>query len=166
MGAVIGALAGFVGSVFLNWRIARQTRRAAARAVLAEMFTNAERALGAESTLVIHEFFDTAWRTQLPLVAALLRWSDLKTLVRAYDGAARAYTNSDPITTMTQPAAVGRWFLTVAEEWTRAVQVLLPKAIRWRERARFNRDLQDIQQRLKSATEIKRVVRPPTSPFR
>jgi hypothetical protein len=55
-GAIIGAFAGFVGSVLQNWRTTRRTQRAAARAVLAEMFTNAERALIAESTFVLHEF--------------------------------------------------------------------------------------------------------------
>jgi hypothetical protein len=46
------------------------------------MFTNAERALIAESTFVLHEFLGGAWRTQLPPVTELLRWPDLKILVK------------------------------------------------------------------------------------
>lgn len=90
---LLGALIGFAGSVLLHWRSNRSNRRAAARAVLAEIFTNAALALSAESTRVYHEFLDAAWRTQLPLVAQLLKWPELKGLVGAYDSGARAYEN-------------------------------------------------------------------------
>src|SRR5215469_12666270 len=79
--SLVGALCGFFGSVFAQKREHNDARRAAGRAVLAEMFTNADRALSAESTLVLQEFTDFAWRQQLPLVAHLLNWEDLKTLV-------------------------------------------------------------------------------------
>jgi len=169
VGAVIGAIAGFVGSVLLNWRTTRQTQRAAARAVLAEMFTNADRALSAESTLVFHEFLDGAWRTQLPLVAELLRWPDLKILVNAYDSAARAYENArgelpmieretqivgSAFSVQRRREKVCSWFLAVADEWVKAMRLLRPSAIRRRERGGFDGDIQKIEQRLNSAKAL------------
>jgi hypothetical protein len=170
VGAVIGAIAGFLGSVLLNWLGARLNRRAAARAVLAEMWANADRALSAESTsaIALHEFWSGAWRTQLPWVAAFLRWPDLKILVSAYDSAERAYENArDVLAKLELESQIAEerleqrrkkvcfWFLAVADEWLKAMRVLRRAAIcRWRERREFDGDIQKIEQRLNSAKAL------------
>jgi hypothetical protein len=94
IGGLIGAIVGFLGSRRLQRDTEESQRKAAGRAVLAEMFTNADRALSAESTRVLHEFLDAAWRAQLPLVARSLTWPNLKKVVSAYDSAARAFENT------------------------------------------------------------------------
>lgn len=161
---MIGSALGFIGSAFLHWRNGQRNRRAAARAVLAEMFANADRALSAESTFVFHEFLDGAWRTQLPLVAEFLSWPNLKTLVNAYDAAARAYENArdelpkiereNQLTAQRSEQSRKRicgWFLTVAGEWVKAMRALRSDAIRCRDRQGFDDDLRKIEDRLASA---------------
>jgi hypothetical protein len=131
------------------------------------MFTNAERALSAESILVFHEFMDGAWRTQLPLVAEFLRWPDLKILVNAYDSAARAYENAKgelPILERDSQITGERleqrrreicsWFLAVATEWVKAMYSLRRTAIGRRERGEFDGDIQSIERRLNSAKAL------------
>ena len=170
MGAVIGAIAGFLGSMLLNWRGTQLNRRAAARAVLAEMWANADRALSAESTsaAALHEFWSGAWRTQLPWVAAFLRWPDLKILVSAYESAERAYENARDMLAKPERESqiaeerleqrrkkVSFWFLAVADEWLKAMRVLRRAAIcRRRERREFDDDIQQIEQRLNSAKTL------------
>jgi hypothetical protein len=162
-GAVIGAILGFLGSVFLNCRTIRRNRREAARAVLAEMFTNADRALSADaaSTFHFHEFLDRAWQTQLPLVAASLRWPNLKTLVIAYDSAARAYENAQEVPKLAEESKneerkeqirknVDSWFLDVGDAWVKAMYTLKRAATGWRERRQIEADIQKIERRLKA----------------
>ena len=90
----VGAIVGVVGLLYVQRDAQAKARRAAGRAVLAEMFTNADRALSASSSLVLHEFTDFAWQQQMPLVAHLLSWQELKILVNTYDSAARAFENA------------------------------------------------------------------------
>lgn len=183
LGAAIGAVLGFLDSVFLNWWNDRQGRKAAGRAVLAEMFANLDRALSAESTRVLHEFLDSAWHTQLPLAAQLLKWPDLKKLVSAYDSASRGYENAkDEIRKLddrqrnlrVQPRVMGEelkrdrqlaaienerqkidgWFRVVAGEWITAMRVVRDSAVECDERKVFDEDLRKLEERLKSANAL------------
>lgn len=183
LGAAIGSVLGFLGSVYLNWRSDRQGRKAASRAVLAEMFTNLDRAMSAESTRVLHEFLDSAWRTQLPLVAQLLKWPDLKKIVTGYDGASRGYENAqDEIRKLddkqrnlrAQPPVMGEeiererqfagienernkidgWFRALADEWITAIHIVRDLAVERDERKVFDEDLHKLEERLKAAKAL------------
>ena len=154
-----GAICGFFGAVYAQRRERNDAKRAAGRAVLAEMFTNADRALSARSTLVLHEFTDFAWRQQLPLVADLVSWEDLKTLVNTYDSAMRAFENakevirrrSDSATSETYEPNLGRmasWFHDVAEEWVAAMRVLQKAVLDRQERQRLEGDIERLEKRL------------------
>lgn len=180
IGGAIGAALGFLGAFYIYRLTAKDAQRAAGRAVLAEMSTNAERALSAESTRVLHEFWDAAWRSQLPLVSQLLDWPDLKKLVSAYDSGARGYENARDA--LGQLAAedrkldesspemgkelewdrkrnrieekrrrIDQWFREVAGEWMEAMRVLRGVAIDCDERRIFDKDLSELEERLKTA---------------
>jgi hypothetical protein len=180
IGGIIGALVGFFGAFYIYRRTAKDAERAAGRAVLAEMSTNAERALSAESTRELHKFWDTAWRSQLPLVSQLLQWPDLKKLVSAYDSGARGYENArDALSQLaseerkldeTSPAMgeelewdrrrkrieekrrrIDQWFREVAWEWMEAMRVLRGATIDCDERRIFDSDLRKLEERLKTA---------------
>jgi len=183
IGGLIGAIVGFLGSRRLQRDTEETQRKAAGRAVLAEMFTNADRALSAESTRVLHEFLDAAWRAQLPLVAQSLTWPNLKKVVSAYDAAARAFENAKDETRKLddrqraireQPSVMGEelardrqlaqiekerqkvdaWFRRVASDWAEAMGVLRTATIDCSERATFDEDLRKIEERLKAADAI------------
>lgn len=152
-----GAVFGFSGSVYAQRRERADARRAAGRAVLAEMFTNADRALSARSTMVLHEFTDFAWRQQLPLVADLVSWEELKTLVNTYDSAMRAFENAKEIVSRrSDPGAaensnLGRmssWFHDVAAEWVAAMRILQKTVLDRAESERLEEDIGKIEQRL------------------
>jgi hypothetical protein len=158
LGGLGGAAIGVFGSLHIQRRSELQARRAAGRAVLAEMFTNADRALSAETTLVLHDFSDLAWQQQLPLLAHLLNWGDLKTLVNTYDSAARAFENakdamrieeksssqaSDP-----EIARVISWFREVAKEWIAAMRILQSVVLNAEEKRQLDEDIQRLEARL------------------
>jgi hypothetical protein len=180
IGGVIGAALGFLGALCIYRRTAKDVQRAAGRALLAEMSTNAERALSAESTRVLHEFWDVAWRSQLPLVSQLLHWPDLKKLVSAYDSGARGYENArDALALLAAEERrldesspeigkelerdrkrnrieenrrrIDQWFREVAGEWIEAMRVLRGAAIDCGERKIFDQDLTKLEERLKTA---------------
>ena len=159
VGTVCGAIFGFLGSVYAQRSERNDLKRAAGRAVLAEMFTNADRALSAKSTLVLHEFTDFAWRQQLPLVADLVSWDDLKTLVNTYDSAMRAFENAKEVVRRrseldapeTYEPNLGRmvsWFHDVAAEWVAAMRVLQKNVLDKQERKRLEADIKKIEERL------------------
>jgi hypothetical protein len=93
-GGIVGAYVGYRGALRAQAVEDKMRNRMAGRAVLAEMLVNVERARSAESTRVLHQFLDSTWRGQLPLVAQLLRWPDLKKLIDVYDAADRAFDNA------------------------------------------------------------------------
>jgi hypothetical protein len=187
LGAVIGGLIGAVGGFFGSRRLQRDIedgqRKAAGRAILAEMFTNVDRALSAESTRVLHQFLDGTWRSQLPPVAQLLNWANLKNLVDAYDAADRAFENAKDQTRALddkeralrdRPSAMGEelqrdrqfaqiekerrkidaWFRTVAQNWVGAMRILMTTAINPDERPTFENDLRRIEEQLRSANAL------------
>lgn len=83
IGAAIGAMIGFLGSVLLSWLAERSKQRAAGRALLAEIVSNLE-ALKYPSEHRPAGYSQTVWETQLPLVAALLHWNELQTVAEPY----------------------------------------------------------------------------------
>jgi hypothetical protein len=137
-----------------------EERKAAGRAVLAEMFTNADRALSAKSTFVLHEFTDFAWQQQLPLVAQLLSWKDLKTLVNTYDSAARAFENARDVMQKREQESEGRpredrefdrvssWFRDVAKEWIVAMRILQTTVLSGKERKQLDEDISKLEIRV------------------
>lgn len=89
LGAVIGSIVGFLGSVFLNWKAERSMRKGAGRAVLMEMLTGADLAVSLLRTAQPHRFPDALWLSQAAHVALALKWQDLDKLVQAYDASSR-----------------------------------------------------------------------------
>jgi hypothetical protein len=183
IGGLIGAIVGFFGSRRLQRDADKTQQQAAARAVLAEMSTNLERALDAESTRQIHEFFDAAWRSQLPMVAQLLKWPDLKKLISVYDYAARAYENSLDVLRHLEDQKrelgskspvmgeelqsdrklasiegrrrrIDQWFRQIANEWIAAMSLVSEVALGREERKAFDDDLRKLDERLRSANVL------------
>jgi hypothetical protein len=156
----VGAVVGVIGLLYVQHRTQAEARRAAGRAVLAEMFTNADRALSAKSTLVLHEFTDFAWQQQMPLVAQLLNWVDLKTLVNTYDSAARAFENAREVIhegeqqVMDQSGKVrdlgriGSWFRDVAQEWIVAMRILQRTVLTGNECRQLDEDIKKLETRI------------------
>jgi hypothetical protein len=153
----VGSVVGIVGLLYVQHLAQAEARRAAGRAVLAEMFTNADRALSARSTLVLHEFTDFAWQQQMPLVAQLLSWKDLKTLVNTYDSAARAFENARDVIkdgahevgdTERDERDFGRiasWFTDVAQEWIAAMRILQRSVLDGKERRQLDDDIERLE---------------------
>jgi hypothetical protein len=184
IGSAVGAIIGFFASSSLQRRTEANLQKGAGRAVLAEMFTNADRAIGAESTGRVHAFFDEAWRGQLSLVVQRLNWPNLRKLISAYDSAARAYDNAiEEIQKLdererklhAQPQKMGEelqrdeefgeiernrqkisaWFVIVAQEWVDAIDVLAPAVLETEERQTFEEDFARIRRQLRSANLIR-----------
>jgi hypothetical protein len=151
--------------------------------VLAEMSTNLERALDAESTRQIHQFFDAAWRSQLPLIAQLLDWADLKKLITAYDSAARSYENALDVREHLEQEEraqdskssvmgeelkrdrkrasieqrrkkIDQWFRMVVDEWVAAIRRISGVVLQCQERKVFDADLRKLEERLRGANAI------------
>ncbi len=153
----LGAVVGVIGLRSVQRRAQAEARRAAGRAVLAEMFTNADRALSARSTLVLHEFTDFAWQQQMPMVAHLLTWHDLKILVNTYDSAARAFENAKDVmnqgereasTAVSEDREFGRitsWFTDVANEWIAAMRILRSTVLDRTEQRQLDEDIKRLE---------------------
>lgn len=96
LGAVIGSIAGFLGSVFLNWKAEGNNRKGAGRAVLAEVVMNREAFKQVVTPAVqAPPFSQTVIKDQLPLVGKLLGWEDLLTLLTPYISAAKLIAQLD-----------------------------------------------------------------------
>jgi hypothetical protein len=156
----VGAVVGVIGLLYVQRVAQSAARRAAGRAVLAEMFTNADRALSARSTLVLHEFTDFAWQQQMPLVAQLLNWNDLKILVNTYDSAARAFENARDVIrqgeqeeagTAAEERDFGRiasWFSEIAQEWIVAMRILQRAVLDGSERGQLDNDIAKLEEQM------------------
>jgi len=129
------------------------------------MFTNADRALSAMSSLVLHEFTDFAWRQQLPLVAHLLNWEDLKTLVNTYDSAARTFENAREIIDQREKETIrgeltgkqdfGRvrsWFGEVTQELIGAMRILQDAVLDGKESRQLDSDIRKLEATLNSSS--------------
>ena len=167
---VFGALAGGFVSLGGIWYWRRQTRKAAGRALLAELFTNLERTMSADTTSAGHDPGDTVWRTQMPLISKLLVWSKLKTVLRAYDAGFRLLDNIREIENERgNHAAAGNpqtvevvdrsrkryqtieaWYVRTAEDWLGAIDTVQALVLRKRERREFDRDLERLKETLSS----------------
>lgn len=98
LGAVIGSIAGFLGSLYLNWSNDKNNRRSAGRAVLAEIVMNQE----AFKQIKVQaqprqapQFSRTAVQDQLSLVARLLDWNELFAVLTPYVRAAELVAEFD-----------------------------------------------------------------------
>jgi hypothetical protein len=83
IGAAIGSAAGFLGSMFLNWQSDRSKCRAAGRALLAEVTRNFQ-VLGYVGEHRPAGYSEVVWETQLPLIAQLLNWEELRVIAEPY----------------------------------------------------------------------------------
>jgi gas vesicle protein len=83
IGAVIGSLVGFLGSMFLNWQNDRSKCKAAGRALLAEVSRNYQ-ALAYVGDHRPAGYSEVVWETQLPLIAQLLKWEELRVVAEPY----------------------------------------------------------------------------------
>ena len=139
---LIGAVLGVIGAVCIERWKERQRRMGAGRAVLAELLTNAARALRFKTTGILHSFSDTTWHSQLPLVAQLLPWPDLQKLVLAYDSALRLFENSRALSQEKLfDQKYRNNFLGLAKEFRQAIEVLRHKTLSSKEKLVFESDL-------------------------
>lgn len=170
---VSGGLAGGFVSLGVTWYWQRQARKAAGKALLAELFTNLERTLSAATTSARHDPGDTVWRSQMPLISKLLVWSKLKTVLRAYDAGFRLLDNIRDVLTESErrPEAshpqtveeldrirkkhktIESWYIGTAEEWLRAIETVQPIVLGRRERSEFDSDLEQLKHTLSSYKE-------------
>lgn len=83
IGAAIGSVIGFIGSIFLNWRNDLGKCKAAGRALLMEVARNHE-ALAYVGDHRPAGYSEVVWETQLPLIAQLLKWKELRIVAKPY----------------------------------------------------------------------------------
>jgi hypothetical protein len=101
LGAVIGSIAGFLGSLYLNWSNDKNNRRSAGRAVLAEIvmsqeaFKQSDDQARARRARQAPQFSRTVVQGQLSLVAKLLDWSELCAVLTPYVRAAEVVAQFD-----------------------------------------------------------------------
>jgi hypothetical protein len=164
-GGLAGGLVGLGGAWY--WQL--QTRKAAGKALLAELFTNLERTLSAATTPARHDPGDTVWRSQMPLIAKLLRWPKLKTIVHAYDAGFRLRDNIQGIESSSPDAAarhpqsveeldrsrrryetIESWHVQTAIEWLKAIDILQAVVLTRSERCEFEEDLKRVKETLSS----------------
>ena len=91
---LIGAVLGYFATVRLHKKERVDLQKGAGRALLAEMFTNADRALSLSGTNQPVGFSDTVWFSQSPVISRLLCWKDLAKVVEAYDAGSRLSSDS------------------------------------------------------------------------
>ena len=89
LSGLFGAVLGFLGSGYSQWREKRERQRGAGRALLAEMLTNADRAASLSATLQPVSFADAVWLNEIATISQLLPWNDLNKIIDAYDAASR-----------------------------------------------------------------------------
>lgn len=89
VGTVLGALLGYLAAGRLHKHDRIELEKGAARALLAEMLTNADRAISLSGTIQPVGFSDSVWVSQSPIISRLLAWKDLKKVVEAYDAGSR-----------------------------------------------------------------------------
>lgn len=160
IGAVIGSVLGFLGSVIVDQRKERERRKAAGRAVLAEMIINAGRVLSAEATTLQYELVDHVWRQQLPLVATLFDWDKLRKLVVAYDSGSSIAIQSrlyDPFK-MDQfhQTEAKDLLLRHAEEWLLGIDILAQTVLDSRETSALSSEVKKLRERLAISRKILR----------
>jgi hypothetical protein len=91
IGAGIGSIAGFLGSMLLNWQSDRSKCKAAGRALLAEVARNYQ-ALAYVGDHRPAGYSEVVWETQLPLIAQLLKWDELRAVAAPYVDASEPLT--------------------------------------------------------------------------
>jgi hypothetical protein len=155
-----GTLGGFISGTFtlsgvllayaLGQRRARAETMTEARragmAVLVELIHNADLALGAMDTGVVHEFSNSAWRQQVQVLARIFDWSTLRSIESAYESARRLYDachevgtgpKSVDVSNATQIATCGG----VAVNLLKSARQICPLLLSENERSVFSADL-------------------------
>jgi hypothetical protein len=89
LSTVFDAIVGYVSAILLHKRDKRELQKGADRALMAEMFTNADRVLSASGTHQPQHLSDTVWVSEIAVVSGFLSWEDLTPFVDAYDAASR-----------------------------------------------------------------------------
>jgi hypothetical protein len=80
---------GYFAAVRLHKKDKGELQKGAGRALLAEMLTNADRALSLGGTHQPERLSDTVWFSQSAVISGLLPWNRLAKVVEAYDAGAR-----------------------------------------------------------------------------
>jgi hypothetical protein len=86
---IISAALGYFTAVLLHRRDKVGLQKGAGRALLAEIFTNADRALSLSGTHQPEPFSDIVWSNEIAVISGLLRWKDLAEIVQTYDAGER-----------------------------------------------------------------------------
>ena len=165
-----GTLGGFISGAFalsgvllayaLGQRRARAETMTEARragmAVLVELIHNADLALGAMDTGVVHEFSNSAWREQVQVLARIFDWSTLRSIESSYEGARRLYdacheggatSKSIDVNSAAQIATCDG----VAENLLKSARQICPLLLSESEQVAFNADLDAMLKRANAA---------------
>ena len=165
-----GTLGGFISGTFtlsgvlLAYALGQRRARAetvtearrAGMAVLVELIHNADLALGAMDTGVIHEFSNSAWRQQVQVLARIFDWSTLRSIESAYEGARRLYdacheTGPGPKAVGIGDAAQVATCAGVAEKLLKSARQICPLLLSDSEQTAFNADLDAMLNRAEAA---------------
>ena len=165
-----GTLGGFISGTFtlsgvlLAYALGQRRARAetvtearrAGMAVLVELIHNADLALGAMDTGVVHEFSNSAWRQQVQVLARIFNWSTLRSIESAYEGARRLFdachgagadAKSIDTANADQLATCGG----VAESLLKSAREICPLLLSKNEQTVFNADLDAMLKRAEAA---------------
>ena len=165
-----GTLGGFISGTFtlsgvlLAYALGQRRARAetvtearrAGMAVLVELIHNADLALGAMDTGVVHEFSNSAWRQQVQVLARIFDWSTLRSIESAYEGARRLFdachgggaeAKSMDTANAEQLATCGG----VAKSLLKSAREICPLLLSENEQTVFNADLDAMLERAEAA---------------
>ncbi|HTR60569.1 MAG TPA: hypothetical protein VMH37_02635 [Candidatus Binataceae bacterium] len=165
-----GTLGGFISGTFtlsgvlLAYALGQRRARAetvtearrAGMAVLVELVHNADLALGAMDTGVIHEFSNSAWREQVQVLARIFDWGTLRSIESAYESARRLYdvcheASRGPKAIDTGDAEQIATCGGVAEKLLKSAREICPLLLSPNEQAVFNGDLDAMLKRAGAA---------------
>jgi hypothetical protein len=166
LSAVVGALVGSVATFFWVRHLQEQTqknqkqtennqRRAAGRAVLAEMMTNANSAVRMKGQGLNKAIPDVAWQSELHLIAQLVPLPSLRKIGRAYDSARSIYESIASLTI--QQRLDPKWNVAavmLATEFRDAIEVLYRETLEEEEVSEFLSNFSKLNDGLKEAQEI------------
>lgn len=128
-------------------------------AVLIELIHNADLALAASETGVIHEFSSAAWLRQLQGLARLFDWGTLRSVESAYEGARRLFDSCHSDGTHAKPIDAGdksqrATCAMVAEDLLKAARQICSVVLSNAEQISFNSDIDAMLKRAEAANSI------------
>jgi hypothetical protein len=170
-----GTLGGFISGTFtlsgvllafaLGQRRARAETMTEARragmAVLVELIHNADLALGAIDSGVVHEFSNSAWRQQVQVLARIFDWSTLRSIESAYEGARRLYdachqAGASPKAIDVNNAEQVATCSVVADSLLKSARQICPLLLDQNEQTVFNADLDAMFKRARGTHSLQR----------